>query len=170
MSNTKRLFSTRLLVRLALFAALSAVLKPLQIGNDFLRFSFENTPILLCGYLFGPVCGAITGAVGDLLGCLICGYAINPIITLGAGLFGCMAGLFGERGIAKKPRLWLSIASAYFVGSLIVKSFGLWLYFATPLPALALRIPTLLVVGSLEFVILTLILKNKALHALLERI
>ncbi len=169
MSNAKKLFSTRLLARLALFAALSAVLKLLQIGNDFLRFSFENTPILLCGYLFGPVCGAIVAVVGDLLGCLIHGYAVNPIITLGAGLFGCMAGLFGKRGVTEKPRLWLSIVSAYFVGSLLVKSFGLWLYFGTPLPALALRIPTILVVGSLEFVILTLILKNKALYALLER-
>lgn len=169
MSKTKRIFTTRLIARLALFAALSAVLKPLQIGNDFLRFSFENTPILLCGYLFGPVCGFAVGVVGDLIGCLICGYAVNPIITLGAGLFGCMAGLFGERGAVRKPRLWLSSLSAYTVGSLIVKSFGLWLYFATPLPALALRIPTLIAVGVIEFLILTMILKNKAIYTLLER-
>ena len=38
MSNAKRFFSTRLLARLALFAALSAVLKLLQIGNDFLQY------------------------------------------------------------------------------------------------------------------------------------
>ena len=170
MSNAKKLFSTRLLARLALFAALSAVLKLLQIGNDFLRFSFENTPILLCGYLFGPVCGAVVAGVGDLLGCLIHGYAVNPIITLGAGLVGVVAGLFGKRGVTAKPRLWLSVAAAHVVGWLIVKSFGIWLYFATPLPELALRIPTYILTGAAEYVILTLILKNKALSALLEKV
>lgn len=165
MSNTTRkLFSTRLLVRLALLAALSAVLKQLQIGNDFLRFSFENTPILLSGYLFGPLCGALTGACADLIGCLIRGYAINPLIMLGAALIGCMAGLFGERGCLKTPRLWLSVASAHLLGSLIVKSFGLWLYFSTPLPSLALRIPIYLVTGIIEYILLRLIFRSKTLR------
>ena len=60
--------------------------------------------------------------------------------------------------------------AAHVVGSLIVKSFGIWLYFATPLPELALRIPTYILTGAAEYVILTLILKNKALSALLEKV
>ena len=76
------------------------------------------------------------------------GYAVNPIITLGAGLVGVMAGLFGRRGVTAKPRLWLSVVAAHVVGSLIVKSFGIWLYFATPLPRLALRIPTYILNGA----------------------
>ena len=64
MSDTKtHRIPPLLLVRLALLAALSAVLKLAQVpvGNDFLRISFENLPILLAGYLFGPFAG---GAVG----------------------------------------------------------------------------------------------------------
>ena len=98
------------------------------------------------------------------------GYAVNPIITLGAGLVGVMAGLFGRRGVTAKPRLWLSVVAAHVVGSLIVKSFGIWLYFATPLPGLALRIPTYILTGTAEFILLTLLLKNKALRALLEKV
>ena len=161
-----------LLVRLALLTALSAILKLAQIpvGNDFLRISFENLPLLLAGYLFGSLAGGITGVYADLLGCLLRGYAVNPIITLGAGLVGVMAGLFGKRGVTAKPRLWLSVVAAHLVGSLIVKSFGIWLYFATPLPGLALRIPTYILTGTAEYVILSLILKNKALAALLEKV
>lgn len=173
MSDTrKHRIPLLLLVRLALLTALSAILKLAQIpvGNDFLRISFENLPLLLAGYLFGPLAGGITGVCADLLGCLLRGYAVNPIITLGAGLVGVMAGLFGKRGVTAKPRLWLSIVAAHLVGSLIVKSFGIWLYFATPLPGLALRIPTYILTGTAEYVILSLILKNKALAALLEKV
>lgn len=173
MSDTKTYrIPPLLLVRLALLAALSAVLKLAQVpvGNDFLRISFENLPILLAGYLFGPVAGGAVGVCADLIGCLLHGYAVNPIITLGAGLVGVMAGLFGRRGVTAKPRLWLSVVAAHVVGSLIVKSFGIWLYFATPLPGLALRIPTYILTGTAEFILLTLLLKNKALRALLEKV
>lgn len=173
MSDTKKhRIPLLLLVRLALLTALSAILKLAQIpvGNDFLRISFENLPLLLAGYLFGPLAGGAVGVCADLLGCLLRGYAVNPIITLGAGLVGVMAGLFGKRGVTAKPRLWLSVVAAHLVGSLIVKSFGIWLYFATPLPGLALRIPTYILTGTAEYVILSLILKNKALAALLEKV
>lgn len=173
MSNrTHHPFSTRLLVRLALLAALSAVLKRLQfpIANDFLRISFENTPILLAGYLFGTAAGGIVGLCADLLGCLLCGYSLNPIILLGAGLIGGIAGLFGRRGCLTRPRLWLSISAAHLLGSLCVKSLGIYLYFATPLATLALRVPTYLLTACLECLILSLLLKNKALYTLLEEV
>ena len=118
MSDTKKhRIPPLLLVRLALLAALSAVLKLAQVpvGNDFLRISFENLPLLLAGYLFGPLAGGAVGVCAD-------------------------------------------------------KSFGIWLYFATPLPQLALRIPTYILTGTAEFIILTLLLKNKALAALLEKV
>ena len=65
----------RVMICAALLAALSIVLgKFLQIPNpfqDFIRISFENTPIIMAGMFFGPFVGAVTGAVADLLGCVI---------------------------------------------------------------------------------------------------
>ena len=107
------------------------------------------------------------GAVGDLVGCLAYGYSINPIITLGAASIGTMAGLFGMRGVTRKPRLWLAVASAHTVGSLIIKSIGIYVFYATPLPTLALRIPIYLITGTIECILLYLILKNKGLRKIM---
>ena len=76
----------RILCAAALLAALSIVLgKYLAINvTDSIRFSFENLSILLAGIFLGPLVGGIVGAVADLVGCLMVGYAINPLITLGA--------------------------------------------------------------------------------------
>ena len=70
----------------AILAAFSIILGKylaINVGENF-RFSMENLPILLAGLYLGPLAGAIVGAVADLVGCLLVGYAINPIITLGA--------------------------------------------------------------------------------------
>ena len=72
------------LVICSLFVAISIVCgKYLAIrGGDILRFSFENLPIILAGIAFGPLAGAVVGVVADLLGCLLVGYAINPIYSI----------------------------------------------------------------------------------------
>ena len=162
-------FTTKILVRLALFAAISLVLgKYLQIPvGDSVRISFENLTVILSGYLYGPVCGLLVGTVADLVGCLFVGYPINPIITFGAAVIGFLSGLFGRRGIAKKPRLWLSVVASHTVGSVVIKSAGLYLYYATPLPMLALRIPTYIVIGMFEYAIIRFCINHRGLKELL---
>ena len=162
-------FNTKILVRLALFAAISLVLgKYLQIPvGDSIRISFENLAIILAGYLYGPLCGILCGAVADLVGCVLVGYAINPVITLGASAVGLLSGLFGRQGVLKKPRLWLSVIVAHTVGSVVIKSAGLYLYFATPIPVLALRLPTYLFIGTLEYLIIRFCINHRGLKELL---
>ena len=84
----------RALLRLclsALLAALSIVLgKYLSISTPLFRLSFENLPILMAGIFLGPLAGGIVGGVADLLGCVLVGYTINPIITLGGILVGVL--------------------------------------------------------------------------------
>ncbi len=161
--------TTKILVRLALFAAISLVLgKYLQIPvGDSIRISFENLTIILAGFLYGPLYGAICGTVADLVGCLLVGYAINPVITFGAAMIGFLSGLFGRHGIAKKPKLWLSVIVAHAVGSVVIKSAGLYLYFVTPLPMLALRIPTYIVIGMLEYALIRFCINHRGLKELL---
>ena len=158
-------FNTKILVRLALFAAISLVLgKYLQIPvGDSIRISFENLTIILAGYLYGPICGAFCGAVADIIGCFLVGYAINPIITFGAATVGFLAGVFGRRGIANFSKLWLSVLAAHTVGSVVIKSAGLYLYFATPIEVLMLRIPTYAVIGVLEYMLIKIFVSHPAL-------
>lgn len=163
-------FTPKLLVRIALLSAISLILgKFLSFKLEpWGRISFENLTVLLCGYLYGPTAGALCGAVGDLVGCLAYGYSINPIITLGAASVGAMAGLFGMHGVMQKPRLWLSVVSGHALGSLVIKSIGIYVFYATPLPTLVLRIPIYFVTGALEFGIVYLLLKNKGLRKIMQ--
>ena len=162
-------FNTKTIVRLALFAAISIILgKYLQIPiGDSIRISFENLSIILAGYLYGPFAGALCGAVADLLGCLFKGYAINPLITFAAIIIGTCAGIFGKCGFFKKPRLLLSVATAHILGSMIIKTAGLYIYFATPLAILAWRVPLYLAIGMLEYMLIRFCLKHKGLKELL---
>ena len=60
----------RVTVALSLMVAISIVCgKYLAFSvGEFLRFSFENLPIILSGILFGPAAGALVGIVADLVG------------------------------------------------------------------------------------------------------
>lgn len=170
-----RLFgNTRVLVVSALFIAMSIVLGKVlafNIGTS-IRISFENLPLLMAGIFFGPFIGAAVGAGADLIGCLLVGYAINPVITLGAASIGFVSGLMSIllSKMHKCPRTALSVLAAHAAGSMLIKSIGMYFYFHTPVQVLMLRIPLYIGIGTLEFYIIYLLLKNKAFSDQLERV
>ena len=161
----------RVTVYSALLAAISIICGKYLAFNvgEFIRFSFENLPIIFAGMTFGPIVGALVGAVADLVGCLLVGYAINPVITVAAALIGMISGLYyfvPERG----GRLWhfmkisATVSCAHFIGSVIVKSIGLSAFYQMPLHVLmAWRALNYLIVGALEGFILYHLMKNKML-------
>jgi len=161
------------MVAAALLAAMSIVCgKYLKIPvGDIMRFSFENLPILLAGMAFGSVVGAITGVVADLVGCLMVGYAINPIVTLGAVAIGSLGG-FVYKLCAKLPlmlKTLVTVVSAHLVGSVLIKTFGLAKFYSIPFFELMLwRTLNYVIVAALEFVIIYFILKNKAVNSALD--
>ena len=164
--------TTKLIARLAVLAAISIILgKFLSIKIEpWGRISFENLTVILAGFAYGPIAGMLCGVVADVLGCLVYGYAINPIITLGAAAVGAMAGLFGVRGASKKPMLWLSVLSAHILGSCIIKSVGIYVFYSTPLETLLLRIPFYVASGTLEFIILSAVNRTRALRKIIYEI
>ena len=165
----------RLLAVSAFLAALSIICGKylaLSLGN-VLRFSFENLPILLAGMMFGPVAGALVGAVADLVGCLMVGYTVNPLVTLGAVCVGILGGLL-FRLTKKLPLLWqtcITVILAHLVASVIVKTFGLAAYYDMPFHILLLwRLLNYAVVGVAEWLLLYTVLKNKALRRRFEEL
>ena len=168
-SKTDR--ALRLTVFSALLAAISIVCGKYLAFNagEFIRFSFENLPIIFAGMAFGPIIGAAVGIVADLVGCLLVGYAINPIITLGAGVIGLLSGLYyfvskkGAKGTSV-IKLSVTVFIAHFIGSVIIKSFGLSVFYDLPLIILMLwRLLNYLIVGTVEGIILYHLIKNKRL-------
>ena len=169
----QKLRSVKTLVICALFTALSIIFgKFLNIPvGETIRFSFENTPLFLSGILFGPIISGIVAFVSDILGSILRGYAINPVITLGA-VFTSVTGAFLFKLFKNLPvflRLFLSVSIAHILGSVIIKTIGLSLYTGTSfmvlLPMRAINYSIMIIIDTL---VLFFLLKNRSFKKILE--
>ena len=173
-TSQKRLSGNLQLLAVAAFlAALSIVCGKylaFSIGN-VLRFSFENLPILLAGMMFGPITGMLVGIVADLLGCVMVGYAINPLVTLGAACIGLLSGLLFH-ATKKLSLVWqtcITVILTHLVASVIVKTYGLAQYYNMPFHILLLwRLLNYVIVGVAEWLLIYTVLKNRALRRRFE--
>ena len=174
--NELLLFSNlKVLVMAAFFVALSIVCGKLLAFNvgSVLRFSLENFPIIMSAITFGPLVGAATAVVADLVGCLIVGYEINPLITVGALSIGLLSGAMYKlfKDMRLFPKLCLSVFIAHLVGSVGIKTVGLSAFYSLPLEVLALwRLLNYTIIGVIELFLLYHLLKSKAITDQIERI
>lgn len=139
--------------------------------TPYLRVTFENLPLILTGYLFGPWAGLVAGLTSDFLNTLVT-YGLgqlNPILTLGAGVVGFTAGAVSRWIIPKKGtvQLAVSVAAAHVAGNMIVKSVGLMIYFSYPILLVLPRIPLYICIGTIEFFFLYVLLRNKGVQKML---
>ena len=170
-TKTKASRILRLMVACAFLTASSIVLgKYLAINlSDVLRFSFENLPIVLAGVAFGPIAGAAVGIVADILGCVLVGYGINPLVMIGAATIGATSGIF--RYFFNKPggvSLFLKITCAeilaHLIGSVIIKTIGLSAWYDMKLEILMLwRLLNYAIISIAEIPLLYAILKNRGI-------
>ena len=168
MQRNKGRMVTRVLTTAALLAALSAVIgivcKNLFTFNIYYRLTFENAPIILAGLLYGPVVGAMVGICADAVSCLMStNPALNPIISLGAGTVGLMAGL-ASRMIPRGVRTQTAVAVilAHLIGQVGIKSIGKILYFGMPWQGIFLGLAFSAVVGVMEFLLISWMRTNKS--------
>ena len=159
----------------AFLAALSIVCgKYLAIPmGTVMRFSFENLPIILAGMLFGPAIGATTAVVADLLGCVMVGYAINPVVTLGAACIGLVSGIVYRMLPRLTPffRIAIPVLSAHIIGSVLIKTWGLAVFYDMPFLVLLLwRLLNYVIVGTAEGLLIYCILKSNAVKRNLEKL
>ncbi len=132
-----------------------------------IRITFDNFPLIFVGILLGPVWGALTGIASDVVSCFMSGYEINPIITVGAASIGFVSGVVSRYII--KGRKFSSVSAiallSHSVGSVIIKSVGLWTIYRTPFYAVILpRIPLYIVIALVESYLIYVILKYKPLN------
>ena len=170
MSNSK--ISVRTLTMLALLVAMSIVFsRVLSISTGFVRFNLGSLPVLLAALLFGPGAGFAVGAVADLIGGVLSGYAINPLITLGAGAIGFAAGLAWQKlpEMRLGLRLQISVLLGHFVGSMVITSMALRIFYGYPWATLAVRIPNALILSAVNTVLLRILLENRSLMKLAKK-
>lgn len=72
----------------AIFIALSVMINSLRVES----ISFGGFPIILSGYLLGPIQGFTVGAISDILGFIVrpSAFAFNPLFTLTSALTGLL--------------------------------------------------------------------------------
>lgn len=164
----------KMIVIAGIFSALSIVFGKLLAFNigELFRISLENLPIIFIGMSFGPIWGMAVGAMADLAGCLIVGYTINPIITLGAISIGAISGMVAKWTKSEKIglRAFLSVFSAHALGSVIIKSFGLsWFYGTDFLSLIPYRALNYALIVAIEYTIIYILLKNKEITTIIKR-
>ena len=164
--------SVRTLTMLALLVAMSIVFsRVLSISTGFVRFNLGSLPVLLAAVVFGPGAGFAVGAVADIIGGVLAGYAINPLITLGAGSVGLVSGLL-YRSLHEMRlglRLQISILAGHLVGSVVINSLALHLFYGYQWALLVARIPNALVLSVVNTLLVRILLENKALTALVRK-
>ncbi|MBQ2734594.1 MAG: folate family ECF transporter S component [Clostridia bacterium] len=167
--------SVRSLTIAAMLTAVSVIIgifckNLLNFGNGLFRITFENLPIILSGILFGPIVGGLVGIATDLISYLLSNqiYPPNLIVTVGAFLIGVLSGTVSRIPFRRETsRVILSASVAHLVGSVIVKSFGLYQYYGI---LVLWRIPLYLVISSVEILLLCLLLRRKSIQRLIENI
>lgn len=127
--NRKKTWDTRTLVFLGLLVAMHVVLTRLfviELGSY--RISLGSVSTIMAGLWFGPVAGGVCGLVSDILGCILKGYAINPLITIAGMLWGIIPALMHALITGSKAKktamLTVSIVVASVFSTLIFTTAG----------------------------------------------
>ena len=157
------------LIYASLLAALSILFGKflaISIGTD-IRISFENLPLFIVSVFMGPFWGAATAVTADLLGCVLRGYAIIPMITVAQALMGFLPG-FLVRCVFQKTKSFpiaFSIVVTHLVVSVGIKTLILHFTYGMPLPALlGWRALTYLIIIPLETYLCVLLSRNQAIR------
>ncbi|SCY82752.1 folate family ECF transporter S component [Alkaliphilus peptidifermentans] len=124
--------STKKLVMASFLSALTIVLTrygSIMLAGGSIRLGFGNLPIILSGILLGPIAGALTGVVSDLLGVLILSQGgFHPGFTLSAALTGLIPGMivaFNQRNKYSFLNILMANVLVYLVISLGLNTYWL---------------------------------------------
>ncbi len=165
----KGLHSAKVVTASGLLAAASVILAAIAkyiFNEGAIRFTVECLPIFIGAFAFGPYVGGAIAVGADLISCIIAGMAPNPLITIGAFYIGMTAGAVYRRGASRrfpKLRITLSVFLGHLVGSMIIKSLALQIYYKMGIIIL-FRIPLYIAISAVESILLCLLMRSKAIQ------
>ena len=102
-----------------------------------------------------------------MIGGTLSGYAINPLITLGAGSIGLTAGLLWRAlpNLRLGLRTQISVFAGHAVGSIVINSLALHLFYNYPWSVL---VTNALVLAAVNTVLVRLLLENKTIRGIAQ--
>ena len=175
--SQKQNISPKLTAALAMMVAVSIILGKylaLSVG-DVLRFSLENLPIIFSGIAFGPIAAILVAVTADLIGCLMVGFGVNPLVTVGAAVVGLIAGfapmlLKKYTALSGAPLIVITVVLSHLFGSVLIKTLGLAVYYDMPIFALmGWRLLNYAVVSTAEALLLCVLLKRDGVRRQIEK-
>ena len=87
-------FSSKRIALIAVFIALCVAINSFEINlSNELKISFTITVCTLAGLFTGFIGGALTGFLGDLIGCMLTGLTPIPLLSVSNALLGLIPGL-----------------------------------------------------------------------------
>ncbi len=138
-----------------------------------IRITFENLPIILAAILFGPIAGGAVGVGTDLISSVLSVQSsINPLITLGAGMVGAAAGLVARLipGEARPFKIMLSTYAAHAVGTMLIKTIALHVYYGYAWAVVIWRVPLYICIAACESALLCILFSNREIKKQIERL
>lgn len=170
----KRRMATKKMVILALLSAVSIILSRFCViyFSDNLRLSFGNIPILIAGFIYGPIAGAMVGGVSDIIGsALLSGFGWYPPLTVTTVIIGVVAGSL-RLLVLKKVKFYRVGIVTIIANALATIGWSTvcltWLY-GTPIwTLLAIRLPFYIGVAVLEALVIFALLKSNAFKTVLS--
>lgn len=172
--NSLALKSVKFLTAAAMLTAMSVVIGIfcktfLNFSMGLFRITFENTPIIMAGILLGPTAGGLVGGASDFISYLLSGqsYPMNFVVTAGAVSIGVISGMVSHYVIKKRSsvQILLSGLSAHAVGSMIIKSIGLYQIYGI---MVLWRVPTYLIIAPIEVFIICKLFKRDSIKRLFD--
>jgi len=131
-----------------LLIALYVVLSIFNIAlSNLIELRIGFLVFIAAGFLGGPVMGFTVGFLGDMLNCLVRGFAYFPGFSLSYALLGALCGLFLYKNRVTKFRAVICALIEYLI-SLTLTTTWLYLMYGSPLDVL---IPARLVKCTLSF-------------------
>lgn len=114
--SCQELKQVRTLTVCAMLAALGAALGAVSIQVESMRIGFAGIPVILSGYLFGPVVGSVFAGVLDVIKYMIKPEGVYfPGLMLVMVLKGCIYGCF----LYRRPLSLSRVMATLFVSGLV---------------------------------------------------
>ena len=160
--------NVKMVVKICLMGLLTALLIVFErtiyipVGESS-RYSFTFVMVYISGLLLGGIDAMIVTGAADVLGGILAGYSINPLITACVMISGMSAGtlLFKERSLIK---LSVAIVINQLVCSLLLKSAAFAIFYGGGMHSyphyFTIRIVQFAIMTPVEFVVMFLLYKS----------
>ncbi|MDY6063116.1 MAG: folate family ECF transporter S component [Erysipelotrichaceae bacterium] len=116
--NNQRKLTVSNLTHIAMFVAISVAINTVRIGD----ISFGGFPIIVSGYLLGPIYGFVVGAISDVVGFIVrpSANAFNPLFILTSALTGLIPVLVTKLLKDEYPKYtFVKVLIGIFIGQML---------------------------------------------------